>query len=112
MSALIHAQPDCICPPRADAAAWSIWYGCPGGACHSLPIGAVFGVVYSPDRKGNLGWRYIRFRVDMKDARAGTKHATGKLSRVYDVTHARNLSAEEIAHFEQLISHVEIGAIA
>lgn len=98
MSALTETpyQDTRLFPPWGDYAASALFYfGAAGDSLHRLPVGAVFGVVYSPSPFCHAGWQYVRFEVRLCRLRAG--HAP---ERGYAVSAQRWLTADEATFFD------------
>lgn len=88
--------------PQGSPASIEFYYGVQYNAMHLLPIGAHFGVVYSPnyyvDVKSPLHpWHYTVFEVTLYQFRPDRG-----LERSYKQIERRQLTRFEVPHFEAL----------
>lgn len=107
---LMERQPDGWQIVRGNAAGDMILfcYGVKPEETHRLPVGAHYGVVYSPspfvDQHSPLwGWCYVVFEVRMTQYRIGEA-----LARSYAQIKRRKLTRFEIPHFEDQWFEIEL----
>ena len=85
-----------------DAPAICFYFGVRAGESHMLPLGAHFGVVYSPNPYVNpesplRPWHYSVFEVGLYQYRPGRE-----VERSYSQIKRRQLTRFEVPHFEAL----------
>ncbi len=105
---LMERQPDSwqVFTPQGYPPAIMFYFGVPDGATHRLPMGAHFGVVYSPnyyvDSKSPLRpWHYTVFEVSLYQYRQDRG-----LERSYKQIKRRQLTRFEVPHFEELWTEI------